>query len=52
MSLRRKLIHQGQVLTSRFCWFMAWIYHKTEVLEDPTIRTKGLAQVLGVLIFY
>ena len=27
--------------TYRFCWFMGWIPHKTEVLEDPTIKSKG-----------
>jgi hypothetical protein len=28
--------------TFRFCWFMGWIPHKTEVLEGPTSRLKGL----------
>jgi hypothetical protein len=27
--------------TFRFCWFMGWIPHKTEVLEKPTIRSEG-----------
>jgi hypothetical protein len=28
--------------TFRFCWFMGWIPHKTEVLDHPTSWSKGL----------
>jgi hypothetical protein len=32
--------------TFRFCWFMGWIPHKTEVLEDPSIHSKGYMPVI------
>jgi hypothetical protein len=27
--------------TFRFCWFVGWTPHKTELLENPATRLKG-----------
>jgi hypothetical protein len=32
--------------TFRFCWFMGWIPHKTELLENPATRSKGPMSVV------
>jgi hypothetical protein len=32
--------------TFRFCWFMGWIPHKTEVLGAPANRSKGTMSVV------
>jgi hypothetical protein len=32
--------------TFRLCWFMGWIPHKTKVLEEPAIRSKGVMSVV------
>jgi hypothetical protein len=32
--------------TFRFCWFMGWIPHKTELLENPASRSKGVMSVV------
>jgi hypothetical protein len=35
-----------RTMTSHFCWLMGWIPHKTEVLEGPTIGSKGYMPVV------
>jgi hypothetical protein len=32
--------------TFRFCWFMGWIPHKMELLENPASRSKGAMPVV------
>lgn len=41
-----------RTMTSHFCWLMGWIPHKTEVLEGPTIGSKGYMPVESIILLF